>query len=701
MPTVDALVRGDRLMTSLRRRRVRRIAVGLTALASVCLPGSPAVLAQGARPAAPDPGLPPEYQGAVQYDEETRRQIEATRLQMEAWERAKRLNTGRGPGIDQLLNCEHVLRATSGAPWLVDRAKQECAEERRRQESQPPAPEIQASVDGCWAPFDQALTALEAAKDLFAQARRASTPQQGQLVQQGQARQREAKAALGDGRQCIERLVKQAIEIGGQLMQQMVAQMDRSRASGQAAGGAARPGPAIFGPAERGASGSRGTGSGTPDQTPPVLQGAVQAAELANRAMRGDLMPPGLVGGPTTPEELRGILTALIECPGEILAAIPGGIAAAYNELYTIGTYIGAANHQGLADHLYGGSAEAARQLAASFQKRASLIVAPHSFERGYGWGQEYCDLLPLLLHLRAARIPSRVATPTTPPRPRGSGSPSRPPPAAESPDFPATQPAPGSPGTVPSRAGIPVQYSGQVMRVPGLGEIRLGAPIPGAVGQFGAMYAVEGNPNYLVKVIIKEDMEGAQSVGRQLAGQHHLQGNLAAGDPGIPAPRIVHGTVRGPAGRPALVVENLKGPRWAARGAKLGLRRSELTRAHLDAIRTLYDDLGRRGLVWIDGHLGNIFFFEEGGVLRAGVVDHDLIFPIDKLAGLNHALKFRTMYDAAFLHNQAAKDALDAIVNGRATPNPQLARDLMHVKFESLGFARKAEQLSGTPSGR
>jgi hypothetical protein len=50
------------------------------------------------------------------------------------------------------------------------------------------------------------------------------------------------------------------------------------------------------------------------------------------------------------------------------------------------------------------------------------------------------------------------------------------------------------------------------------------------------------------------------------------------------------------------------------------------LSRDEQVAVLELYQNLSRQGLVWADGHLDNIYFFKDGGGVRAGILDTDRI---------------------------------------------------------------------------
>jgi hypothetical protein len=127
-----------------------------------------------------------------------------------------------------------------------------------------------------------------------------------------------------------------------------------------------------------------------------------------------------------------------------------------------------------------------------------------------------------------------------------------------------------------------------------------------------------------LFKIIHKTgELGGGAAVKRQLSGR----ALITAGPRPLPTPRVTSSGLD----PPYLIVENIYAGQWAAKGANT-LGKLPLTKAQRRAIKELYDDLGDRGLVWLDGHRGNIFFFHDGKTLRAGILDQDFIYPVREL---------------------------------------------------------------------
>jgi hypothetical protein len=87
---------------------------------------------------------------------------------------------------------------------------------------------------------------------------------------------------------------------------------------------------------------------------------------------------------------------------------------------------------------------------------------------------------------------------------------------------------------------------------------------------------------------------------------------------------------------------------------------------------------MARRDIIWVDGHRNNVFFFDEGGRVRAGVVDHDMIL---RPAGLADADDFVAQQAFRRARNTpAAREFVNAI-SGR----PADARRMMDHVFEKM----------------
>ena len=135
-----------------------------------------------------------------------------------------------------------------------------------------------------------------------------------------------------------------------------------------------------------------------------------------------------------------------------------------------------------------------------------------------------------------------------------------------------------------------------------------------------GILYEIPETPNLLKIIHRGGDLGGPGAVQRQVAGDELLR------RAGLASPRILeHG-----AQPPFAIVENIFKGQWAARGARLADR--VLSNEERAAVKQLYEQMGDRGLVWLDGHRGNVFFYQEGGRFKAGVLDQDFIYPYEAL---------------------------------------------------------------------
>ena len=199
-------------------------------------------------------------------------------------------------------------------------------------------------------------------------------------------------------------------------------------------------------------------------------------------------------------------------------------------------------------------------------------------------------------------------------------------------PSPPIRAPPAGAPGSLenPLRGDDIVkqafQLAGRTIRLP-LGEpITVGNPV--GSGGFNIVYEIKGQPDRLLKILKNPDPNiSPASVLRQVNGY-----DLIKGDPTIPSAKIYSsGASRG--GTSYLVVEDLNYGAWAQKNVKINV--VSPNQAQLAAVEELYQNLGRRGLIWPDGKLDNIFFFEEAGKIRAGILDHDFIF---RTKGLSEA---------------------------------------------------------------
>lgn len=217
---------------------------------------------------------------------------------------------------------------------------------------------------------------------------------------------------------------------------------------------------------------------------------------------------------------------------------------------------------------------------------------------------------MPRTPESRAASIPQEAAVPRGPP----TGA-------------PGSSAGPLAGAEIGARASA---LEGHAVRLPrttdgvDLGTVVIGKQVGG--GHFGHLYGMEGRPGLLK--VPTNNSGAAEAMARQGRGY-----DLIKDKPEIPTVQILARGSGGPGEPPFLVVENLFAGEWAKKGAYLKKSGEGLARDEVGAVKELYDSLVRRGLVWLDGHKANVFFFREGGRVRAGVLDHDMIMKADDIA--------------------------------------------------------------------
>jgi hypothetical protein len=204
---------------------------------------------------------------------------------------------------------------------------------------------------------------------------------------------------------------------------------------------------------------------------------------------------------------------------------------------------------------------------------------------------------------------------------------------------------------------------AGQTIDLGGGGIVTLGEKV--AEGGFGAVYKIPGQPGRLFK-IIHDTEAGAGAVTGQVNGH-----NLIKGDPkGLPTAQIFS-SGKNP---PYLITEDIHAGQWAAKGARLAT--GALDKAEKDAVKALYDNLARKGFIWLDGHQGNIFFFREGGALKAGILDQDFIY---RLRDFHKVDLDNTTAFAKFI----GWPAYEAIWKANKSPGSVSAKQLMDEAFK------------------
>jgi hypothetical protein len=227
-----------------------------------------------------------------------------------------------------------------------------------------------------------------------------------------------------------------------------------------------------------------------------------------------------------------------------------------------------------------------------------------------------------------AAEAATRVAPATAGPQeaevPR-SGTPTRGPPTGD-----VLEGAALGPGTT---ALDLLQLEGRTIHLPksdqgaDIAPLKLGRKL--GAGALGVVYEVEGHPELVVKIIHNAG-HGPASIDGQLGGYERIKDNAD-----IAAPRIFATHRGGPNEASYVIMENLNGGRWQGRQVAFSAS-SGITPEQKAAVRGLYDKLAQAGLIWVDGHFNNVFFFTDAaGRLQAGVLDHDMIVPAAQLPNL------------------------------------------------------------------
>lgn len=80
-------------------------------------------------------------------------------------------------------------------------------------------------------------------------------------------------------------------------------------------------------------------------------------------------------------------------------------------------------------------------------------------------------------------------------------------------------------------------------------------------------------------------------------------------------------------------------------------------------AVLELFSNLGKKGLVWTDAHIENIYFEQIGGKWTAGVLDSDMIVKFGEREANDFVMarlrKFELMPERAGIHSRSFDDAL------------------------------------------
>lgn len=161
---------------------------------------------------------------------------------------------------------------------------------------------------------------------------------------------------------------------------------------------------------------------------------------------------------------------------------------------------------------------------------------------------------------------------------------------------------------------------------VPGVGEIQVGDFVDD--GHYGVVYKIpsqKGVPGegWLLKV--SKDLPNATE-----AMENQVKGSKILKSVGVPTPEIRDVHLGSPDEPSFLTIKDIH----EYPGGKLFDAADGAYAQQRAAVKQMYDELGKKGLVAPDLHRKNIFFFQEKGKLKAGVIEAD---PIYKASELNN----------------------------------------------------------------
>ena len=226
-----------------------------------------------------------------------------------------------------------------------------------------------------------------------------------------------------------------------------------------------------------------------------------------------------------------------------------------------------------------------------------------------------------------------------------------------------AGEPGASNPGTSESPLaaeeasnGLP-NLTDQVVKIGGK-TFELGA-MRGDPGTYGTVYEIKNMPGSLLK-LVRFDEAGADSITSQLAGKQLL----ATAETNIATPAMEDASAQGVN---ALIVQDVT---KAFPGGKAFNSTDVATAAEKAAIKTMLNEMAKKGLVWEDAALRNTFVYDTPNGLRAGILDTDRIFPFSEIGNQPEgvqmwmALKMHPFLRAAGVHpNRAtAEDYMDAL---------------------------------------
>lgn len=531
-----------------------------------------------------EPGLPPEYRGRVQQDRLITPEEQERENRRQQWRKAGELSNGLDPAISALRSCDHSVRNATGVPRLAARAKEDCQRERQRGKSGGHK-KLSGSASACWGHYDEAIELLQAASDLYNETRRSYNDRQKQVARQARAKHQQGNEAVNKGARCLDKVVKLSVSLGRALLGQLHReQMERERRQMQGGAQTAR----------------RDDWRNKPvHQSPNImnrrnpLQGWVEAQK-------------------ETIDQDIGAIEGMLHCPAQIFGNLWASGVGLYTELQTIGSYLQKQDYWGLTSHMYGGSVELYKRIETEMEEMIPRFERMNPHDRGYWMARVLCDLIVADGALRATKfaVASKVKLGTKLKTKIDAKI--------------ANTVLAGDVliENVRDLAGRIVKLS--TAKLP----IKLGKRY--GIGAYGVVYEMTGTKK-VIKLIPTKRGWGQVSIITQVNGYDLVRTRLPGRTPKILARADVLGDHPG-----HLVLQDVTKTRWGSDGnfGYLAKEGQALTRAEKLAMKELHHELGDRGLVWTDGHRGNVYFYRQKGRVIAGVLDTDRIFDIEDWFG-------------------------------------------------------------------
>jgi prepilin-type processing-associated H-X9-DG protein len=143
--------------------------------------------------------------------------------------------------------------------------------------------------------------------------------------------------------------------------------------------------------------------------------------------------------------------------------------------------------------------------------------------------------------------------------------------------------------------------------------------------GEYNRVFAIDGHPDKVVKFVQKDKDGWIRTRYEILEDQMH--GSRLLEERGIPQRKVTH--IFRDKHSPYAIVENLEPGQKTFIRSELKAGKKKLSTGQQRAVLQLYDDMAGKNLVWLDGHVENLYFQKKRGTKDewiAGVLDQDMV---------------------------------------------------------------------------